>query len=1127
MSTATTAAAEVFDVCGALPSGTTVLEASAGTGKTFTIAALATRYVAEGVADLSELLLVTFGRAATSELRDRVRDRLVVTERALRSPDARSSRDPLIRLLAAVPDDELSLRSRRLTRALSHFDAATIATTHGFCQQMLRALGVTADVDDDAVLVPDIADLVDEVVDDLYLQRYASSGDPALSVADARLVARAAVSDAQARLEPVAAAADSLEGHRYAFARDVVAEVAQRKRVRRLLDYDDLLVLLRDALTDPQQGAAAAERVRSRYRVVLVDEFQDTDPVQWEILQAAFHGSRTLVLIGDPKQAIYAFRGGDVVTYLQARRLAGAGATLGRSWRGDEPLLEGLGSLLNGAALGHRDIVVRPVEAEHTERRLAGGPPVRLRQVSRAAFGLKGTKNARVDDVRRLVATDVAADVVRQLRGTRLRDEDGERALQPGDVAVLARRNADAATVRDALVAAGVPAVVSGLSSVFATPAARDWLTLLTALEQPGHAGRTAALALTPFLGWDATRLAAADDAARDDLSDRVRSWAHVLSDRGVAALLETAAADGLAERLMGTATGERVLTDLRHVGQSLHLAAVQDRLGTSALTDWLRRRVAEAAEDYAEERSRRLETDAAAVQVVTIHASKGLEFPVVYVPFAWDRYEGRSPAILRFHDDEGHRLLHVGGTEDVHYDAARERHLAEERGEDLRLLYVALTRARSQVVAWWAPSSNSACGPLSRLLLGGHGPGEEPPPRVPVSADDKVAATLAALAARSTGTVVVERVDAPPAPERWTPPPGERPTLSVGRLNRRLDPTWRRTSYTGLTAAAHEQQPAGVGSEPETTGVLDEADVPTPVGGDAGAAEGGGHDAEDAAWQVVSPLADLPGGAAFGTLVHEVLEHVDPTAHDLGAELLRRCREAGTSRVPGVDAGELASALLPVLATPLGPLAGGRALRDVPPADRLPELEFELPLAGGDTPSGPGSTLDDVAALLRRHLPADDVFAPYADRLVAAGLGAGRLRGYLTGSLDAVLRVRDDDGQPRYLVVDYKTNRLAALDEPLTAGHYRPAAMAEAMMQAHYPLQLLLYLAALHRFLRWRQPGYDPARHLGGGLYLFVRGMCGPQTPVVDGTPCGVMAWRPPADLVVELSALLQGRAA
>jgi exodeoxyribonuclease V beta subunit len=276
----------------------------------------------------------------------------------------------------------------------------------------------------------------------------------------------------------------------------------------------------------------------------------------------------------------------------------------------------------------------------------------------------------------------------------------------------------------------------------------------------------------------------------------------------------------------------------------------------------------------------------------------------------------------------------------------------------------------------------------------------------------------------------------------------------------------------------------------------------------------------------VVSPLADLPGGAAFGTLVHEVLEHVDAAAGDLDAELLRRCREAGTARVPGVDAEELAAALAPVLATPLGALAAGRALRDVPPSDRLAELEFELPLAGGDSPSGPGSTLDDVAALLRRHLPDDDVLAPYADRLVAAGLGTGRLRGYLTGSLDAVLRVHEG-GEPRYLVVDYKTNRLAAPDEPLTAWHYRPAAMAEAMMAAHYPLQLLLYLVALHRFLRWRQPGYDPARHLGGGLYLFVRGMCGPGTPAADGTPYGVLAWRPPADLVVELSALLEGRSA
>ncbi|MHB1064447.1 MAG: UvrD-helicase domain-containing protein [Georgenia sp.] len=1169
----------VFDVTGPLPTGNTVLEASAGTGKTFTIAALAARYVAEGVADLSELILVTFGRAATSELRDRVRERLVATERALRSPDARTSDDAVVAHLAAVDDAERLVRRRRLTRALSQFDAATITTTHGFCQQMLTTLGVSADTDPDAVFVPDIADLVDEVVKDLYLARYAESPQPALTPADARDVARKAVGDHQAGLEPRGASADTVAGHRYAFARDAVAEVMHRKRARHLIDFDDLLVLLRDALTDPGHGPAAADRVRSRYQVVLVDEFQDTDPVQWEILRTAFHRHRTLVLIGDPKQAIYAFRGGDVVTYLAARADATTTATLGRNWRSDAPLLQGLETVLGGAALGDRDIVVRRVDAQHRDRRIDGGAPLRLRQVTREPFRVRGAKNPRVGDVRRLLADDVAADVVRQLGNTRLADGGTWRPLEPGDIAVLTRRNADAALVRDALDGAGVPAVVSALVSVFAQPAAAHWVTLLSALEQPGHPGRVAALTLTPFVGWDAATLAGASDTERDVLADRVRMWGRLLAERGVAALVESVSADGVAERLLRTSTGERVLTDLRHIGQSLHVAATADRLGVAALADWLRRRVAEAGEDYAEDRSRRLETDAAAVQVVTIHASKGLEFPVVYVPFGWDRYESKTPPILRFHDAAGHRLLHVGGKEDQHYDAARERHLAEERGEDLRLLYVALTRAAAQVVVHWAPSSNSAGGPLSRLLLGDVTPGELPPERVPAAADDAITARLTELAARADGTIALEPVTVWPAPAHWTPPASDRPGLSVARLTRTLDHTWRRTSYTGLTAAAHA---AGVASEPETTGIQDEelvgGDAEIGVGAAVGVSSGGtrsddptvalGDATEErapfdlpdggptgpaapasAARHLPSPMADLPAGAAFGTLVHEILEQVDTEADDLAAELLARSREVATSGVPGVTPEALAGALAAVLATPLGPLAGGATLADFPPRDRLAELEFELPLAGGDgppaaavpsaspgrpatsappaptpltTPSRAVATLTDIVDLLRRHLPADDVFAPYPDHL--AGLGEAKLLGYLTGSIDAVLRCGHDE--PRYLVVDYKTNRLGVFDEPLTAWDYRPAAMAEAMMRTHYPLQLLLYLAALHRYLRWRQRGYDPERHLGGALYLFVRGMCGPHTPVADdGNPYGVMAWRPPTALVVDLSALLEGR--
>ncbi|WP_088288806.1 UvrD-helicase domain-containing protein [Kineosporia sp. A_224] len=1157
--------AAVFDVCGPLPTGTTVLEASAGTGKTFTIAALATRYVAEGVADLSRLLLVTFGRAATSELRDRVRERLVSAERALLADDARTAQDPLVRHLASVDDAELAARRRRLRAALAQFDAATIATTHGFCQQMLASLGLAADVDADAVLVPDLADLVDEVVDDLYVLLYADTPAPPLSVEEARQVARAAVGSPQARLEPAAAAPGSPAGHRYAFAHAAAAEVTRRKRARRVLDYDDLLVELRDALVDPAHGDDAVARVRSRYDVVLVDEFQDTDPVQWEILATAFHGRRTLVLIGDPKQAIYAFRGGDVVAYLAARGVADHSATLGRSWRSDAPLLAGLEHLLGGAALGDPRIVVRPVEAAHPERRFTGGAPVRLRHLSRPVFGVPARSSTKplVQAVREAIATDVAADVVRQLGSSQLRDGGGWRPVVPADVAVLARRNVDATTVRDALVAAGVPAVVSGLSSVFDSPAARAWLTLLVALEQPGNPGRTAAAALTPFVGWDATRLGTATDADRDALSDRVRSWAQLLGARGVAALFEAASADGLAERLLVTATGERTLTDLRHVAQSLHLTATAEGLGTAALTDWLRRRIAEAALDYAEERSRRLETDAAAVQVVTVHASKGLEFPVVYVPFAWDRFESSTPPILRHHDGEA-RVLDVGGPGTPGYDTARSLHMAEERGEDLRLLYVALTRACSQVVVHWAPSSNSAAGPLSRVLLGRPGAGQEPPPSVPVGRDDEAARAFDALAASSVGTVVVEHVDTLPSPARWAPAGTGRPDLTVAPFGRRLDTTWRRTSYTALTAAAHEERYAaeaalggaptgaagalpgdpggpggsGVSSEPETRGVEDEPPPPAPglpptpattaattAGTPQGVSAGGAAD------DVPLPLADLPAGAAFGVLVHEVLEYVDTSASDLGAELLRRCRDAGAARFGGVDPVALAAALGAVLATPLGPAVPGLALRDVRPVDRLAELEFELPLAGGDSPTGRGATIAAIGDLLGRHLPAADPFRPYADHLMHAPFAATRLRGYLTGSLDAVLRVRGPGPggsaaaagpEPRYLVVDYKTNRLAPAGEPLTAAHYRCDALVEAMTEADYPLQLLLYLVALHRFLTWRQPGYDPDVHLGGGLYLFVRGMAGPSTPAVDGTPSGVMAWRPPGALVAGLSTLL-----
>jgi exodeoxyribonuclease V beta subunit len=250
------------------------------------------------------------------------------------------------------------------------------------------------------------------------------------------------------------------------------------------------------------------------------------------------------------------------------------------------------------------------------------------------------------------------------------------------------------------------------------------------------------------------------------------------------------------------------------------------------------------------------------------------------------------------------------------------------------------------------------------------------------------------------------------------------------------------------------------------------------------------------------------------------VLERTDFAAPDLESALQEAAAAEDSERFAGTPPGELAQALLPSLHTSLGPLAGGRRLVDIPQRDRLDELDFELPLAGGDHPTGE-ARVREIAALVRNHLAPGDPLAGYAEDLDVPLLAGRSLRGYLAGSIDAVLRVRRDDGAVRYLVVDYKTNWLGRGEE-LTAHDYRPEALAQAMRHAHYPLQALLYCVALHRYLRWRQPGYDPEVHFGGVLYLFLRGMCGPETPVADGVPHGVFSWSPPTALITELSDLL-----
>ena len=1120
-----------FDIAGELPTGTVLLEASAGTGKTWTIGALVARHVAEGVVRLEDMLVITFSRAASRELRERVREHLRHVHRLVADPQLPTD-DEVVTLLRQGSADEVAERARRLRDALTHFDAATIATTHQFCQLVLRGLGVAGDTDQHARLVEDLSDLRDEVVDDLYVRGFAQGGPAAFSRKRAGEIARAVTDNPHAELEPASLEGRSADARSLGFARLVREELDRRKRRLGVLGYDDLLSHLAIALEDEDSPARA--RMRQRWRVVLVDEFQDTDPVQWQILDRAFSGHSTLVLIGDPKQAIYGFRGGDVDTYLTAAESATTRHTLGVNHRSDAPLVRSLGVLLGGAQLGDEEIVVHQVTAAREGSRLGATDgslpdgqlaPVRLRAVPSARVEQPG-QSISIATVRPLVAADCAAEITRLLAGRTTFDG---RPLRAGDIAVLAHTRKQLDTVRSALTAVGLRSVIVSSESIYDSVAAEHWLTLLEAMELTHRAERVRAAALTPFVGATATDLDTRGDDLTEEVAHRLRTWAALLGRRGVAAVLAAATADGLDARVLRRTDGERLLTDLRHIGETLHQRVVTEGDGLASLTAWLRERMAASRK---EERARRLDSDADAVHLATIHASKGLQYPVVMLPFVCDRWLPR-PDVLHFHRADRTRALDIGITSDDGRSDRLARAAAEESGESLRLLYVALTRAQSQVVTWWFPSAQSTGpSPLHRILLGRTQGQAEVPPKHPVPGDETLQDRLADWERR--GALRVEYVDQPTPVTTSQPRPVT--DLAVRDFTRTVDDAWRRTSYTALTRPLDEVPRASaeelVASEPEVTDRQDEGgptDLVVAGGADtagrtdatgradaAGAAGGEGH--------LPSPMAQLPVGAGFGSLVHAVLEEADAQAEDLLGELRAHIEEQIIAwPVPDLDRDALAAALVEVIETPLGPLAPGTRLRDVGARDRLCEMDFELPLGGGDDappPSDDGAVLGDLAALMREHLPADDPVLPFADVLDDPVLGGQTLRGYLTGSVDIVLRIGE-----RHLVVDYKTNWLGPVDTPLTTAHYDPTALREAMTHSSYPLQAILYGVVLHRFLRWRQPGYDPHRHLGGVLYLYLRGMAGEQTPLVDGNPTGVFSWAPPVALVTGVSALLDGR--
>jgi exodeoxyribonuclease V beta subunit len=1093
-----------FDITAPLPSGITLIEASAGTGKTWTLSALVVRYVAEQRRALAELLIVTFSRAASQELRERVRARLEESLTGLQQADVTD--DVLINHLRDCSPEELTLRIGRLTAAVADFDTATIATIHQFCHHVLKSLGIAGDSDAYATLAEDLTELRKDVVDDLYLAEHSATATNASGYLQAKADTQIALDNPSAVLSPTDAT--GALAARLAFIGRVRAEHTRRKRRAALLGYDDLLSELANALEADE--SPARRRMREHWSVVLVDEFQDTDSVQWQVFSRAFATEdKTLVLIGDPKQAIYGFRGGDVNTYLRAAETATTRTSLPTNFRSDAPLVDALQTLTANVQLSP-SIIAHPITAQKTQHRLQGAPDnsaVRLR----AMLG----NTIPIGTAREAICADAADDIARLL--TSAATFDGS-PVRPQHLAVLAHTNRDLHLMREALLANGIPSVMVSSESVLRTTAAGWWLQLMMALEQPHRPERVRLAALTPFLGWTAEQLDEQGERGTESIATQVRSLIAAFHRGAIAAVLDVARGQGMDARLLGQVGGERDLTDIEHCAQLLQERVLEGAGGLPSLVAWLMQQSAGDAAATADSRIMRLDSDALAVTLSTIHGSKGLQYPIVYAPFLFDNWMKEDPTPAIIHRD-GQRVLSF----DPH-EVNQPEHRSEALGENMRLAYVAMTRAQSQLVLWWAPTRNTSNSALHRLLFG------------QASSADQLASLLAARTQHGDHADVVTpadrvRVRNETASEQILQTWVNHGAFSLAEVNGDLNPStvaaesateplavrtfddswvdhaWRRTSYSSLTAA-HNDSGSNT-SEPESDAMGRDDEEPITVSG-RGTSVG---------VNVPSPMARLPVGATFGSLVHAVLEEADFQAPDLHRDLLDRIHEQLTWWPVDLDPDELATALEAVCTTPLGSLAHGITLVDLLRKDRFAEMEFELPLAGGDRPHA-NAQLRSMAQILRDHLPAQDPLRAYADALDGDELGGQSLLGYLTGSIDLTFRY-----QGKFYVVDYKTNWLGPPGAELTLADYTPAHLTDAMNHSSYPLQAILYSIVLHRYLRWRLPGYDPDEHLGGVIYLYLRGMAGPTTPLVDGYPCGVFSWRPPAVLLEDLSAVLDGR--
>ena len=890
--------------------------------------------------------------------------------------------------------------------------------------------------------------------------------------------------------------------HRVAFLGGAAKMLGERKQQAKQQSFDDLITRLADALDGPS-GPALAQTVRRKYRVALIDESQDTDPLQWKIFQRVFAASldHWLYLIGDPKQAIYGFRGADVSTYLQAAATASQQYSLDTNWRSESALVHGVNSLFASAgqnrAFLDSSISFEPVKpgpkADQNPLLFPSGeqrPPPFQVWCWETASGTVTSKQAQ-----QKLPPAVAAEVSRLLS---LKVGLGaERTLQPRDIAILVESHRQARWMQSALHDLAIPSVEQAMESVFDSDEARELQWILAAVLAPGREAAVKSALTTDALGLNGTRLQALV-ASEPEWQARLQAFAGYRTlweqDGFFAMFSQLLRQEQVIENLLRFTDAERRITNLLHVAELLETACKAEHLGPSRLVQWLEeRRISDETPPDAYQL--RLESDEDAVQIVTIHRSKGLQYPVVFCPFVSKDAKLRSIKVNReklldvvLYHDPATKLL----TWDLNAepDPAHQQLAAKEQlAEKVRLLYVALTRACNRCYLVSARYARNRSTALAWLLHAQDGPPDDPvealeteavPPGGWKARWSQMAEASAAMAGGKPGIAVADLPVSPGAP--WSQQRRESEGLLPKTCAREIRPSWFLSSFTQLSSRLSLHDIYGLGADRPDH---DEA---------ATAAKSIESEVEPA--EPPAGIFALPSSARTGDCLHKILERFDFACADEAAtqSLIRQQLEAYD-----LYDDERAQAVLEMLERlrrlPLGAENLNLTLSRIPSGERRTEMEFHFPTGGLDAAR--------LLNLIRSPKP-----GPSASP--RAAVTQVQLQGFLKGFIDLVFRF-----EGRYHLVDWKSNLLGSRAED-----YTREAMQRAIQESCYDLQYYIYTVALDKHLRQRLSDYDYDRHFGGVHYVFLRGLA-PDRPEL-----GVFHDRP-SDGAIQRLALALGNVA